>query len=43
VAAFVPGNGFRDALTSETLFQGFLNARFIYYSIQEKDFAKHEA
>ena len=30
VAAFVPGNGFRDALTSETLFQGFLNARFIY-------------
>lgn len=30
VAAFVPGSGFRDALTSETLFQGFFNARFIY-------------
>jgi hypothetical protein len=30
VAAFIPGNGFRDALTSETLFQGFLNARFTY-------------
>jgi hypothetical protein len=30
VAAFVPGNGFRDALTGETLFQGFLNARFTY-------------
>jgi hypothetical protein len=30
VAAFIPGNGFRDALTSETLFQGFLNARFLY-------------
>jgi hypothetical protein len=30
VAAFVPGSGFRDALTSETLFQGFFNARFMY-------------
>jgi hypothetical protein len=30
VAAFVPGNGFRDILTGETLFQGFLNARFTY-------------
>jgi len=30
VAAFIPGNGFRDALTSETLFQGFLNVRLLY-------------
>jgi hypothetical protein len=30
LAAFIPGSGFRDALSSETLFQGFLNARFIY-------------
>jgi len=30
LAAFIPGSGFRDALSGETLFQGFLNARFIY-------------
>lgn len=30
VAAFIPGSGFRDALTGSTLFQGFLNARFMY-------------
>jgi hypothetical protein len=30
LAAFIPGSGFQDALSSETLFQGFLNARFIY-------------
>jgi hypothetical protein len=30
LAAFIPGGGFRDALSRETLFQGFLNARFIY-------------
>lgn len=30
VAAFIPGNGFQDALTSKTLLQGFLNVRFTY-------------
>jgi hypothetical protein len=30
VAAFIPGNGFKDALTHETLFQGFLNVRLLY-------------
>jgi hypothetical protein len=30
IAAFIPGGGFQDALTSSTLFQGFLNARFTY-------------
>lgn len=30
VAAFVPGGGFKDLLTSDTLFQGFLNVIFTY-------------
>ncbi len=30
VAVFVPGDGFKDALTSDTLYQGFVNLMLTY-------------
>jgi hypothetical protein len=30
IAALVPGTGFRDLLTSDTLFQGFVNVTLTY-------------